>query len=116
MPTPPTMRVLLTCKVSLLHSSSLRTLILPLPPGQGCEQSGDKALRLLRQASDQGYLPSKMNLAQLYLEGIVVPKDAPTAKIFLSEVAGSNVAGSEKFREQAKQLIKELELAGKTGY
>jgi len=79
--------------------------------GRGCEQPSPKgALAYFRLASDGGYVPSKMNLARIFVEGEIVPKDPETAKILYKEIIASNLDQSKEFIAKAKELLAELEL------
>lgn len=54
--------------------------------GDGVATDGAKALRLIRQASDDGSVKAKISLARHYLNGIDIRRDPPTAIKLLSSV------------------------------
>jgi TPR repeat protein len=85
--------------------------------GKGCEANPQLAFQYVKIASDKGFAPAKMNLANLYTEGLVVKQDIETAKILYREVLKSNAGGLESTKEQAQKLLDELLLKhSKTGY
>jgi len=95
------------------HASASHNAGMAYLQGSGCEEDGRKAIRFLKIASDLDYLPSKMNLAHIYLEGLIVPADVPSAVVLLTEVSVSGQNEFEALRQQAAELKKELEREGK---
>ncbi|MEX2516766.1 MAG: tetratricopeptide repeat protein [Gammaproteobacteria bacterium] len=79
--------------------------------GQGANQSNDEAAKWLRKSAEQGVPQAQYNLAQLYTDGLGVPRDYEFAYIWYRVGASHEHEASQMAVEGARAQLNQEQLA-----
>lgn len=91
--------------------------------GRGCDEDTSRSADFFRLATEEGYIPAKLNLAVLYAKGAVGGRpDYITARILLRQILstseeflGESVTALHKDAQEAMDMVLEEEAKAKRG-